>query len=219
MMEQQGNEEEARLHYQLALKLAPMLEEMIFFTQTNLRLRARDGFEAEVIRTSAASLVGAGRRDLNGNHLSRAEEYLEAALTIDHDHAGAYALLARLHLVRGDLDQAEHNVGLARFLNDESPEVRVEASRIARALGDEEQGMDHLLRAYELLRDEAHYMVHARVFYMRPLLPFDLVPQLMDPKLSRFSVEDFMELAEYLQASGDEDRARSILEWIEEERH
>jgi hypothetical protein len=53
---------------------------------------------------------------------------------------------------------------------------------------------------------------------MRPLLPFDLAPQLIDPKLGDFSVDEFAKLAEYLNASGDAENSRSILRWIEDER-
>jgi tetratricopeptide (TPR) repeat protein len=217
MMEQLGDEVGARDHYELTLKSNPGLIETVFFTQTNLRTRALADFVPGVIQTSAYSLAQAGMRAINDRNLNQAEEYLLGALSIDHNYADAYAWLARVHLELGDLDQAEYNISLALFLTDASPHVRMEASRIAQFKGNEAEAMDHLQRAYSLLRDKHHYMLHSLVFYMRPTLSFDLVPQLIDPKLNSFTVDSFQELAEYLKTSGDVDTARSVLEWIEVE--
>ena len=76
--------------------------------------------------------------------------------------------------------------------------------------------MDHLLRAYELLISENQSFEFASVFYMRPLLPFDLIPQLNYPVLSDSMLGEFTDLANYLVTSGEFDLARSIMKWIDE---
>jgi tetratricopeptide (TPR) repeat protein len=218
MQEQLGNENEAKEHYLLALSLNSLLEESLFFGQTDLRVQALLEFVPIIDPQSSNSLAWAGWRALNDGDLEEAEDYLEAARELDFNNANAIAWLASLNMHRGAQDQSYEEIQIALFLNKDSPIVRTEASRIARALGDQGEAMNHLYRVYELLRDGNQSFEFAAVFYMRPLLPFDLAPQLIDPKLGDFSVDEFAKLAEYLNASGDAENSRSILRWIEDER-
>jgi putative inorganic carbon (HCO3(-)) transporter len=215
MEEQQGDPQMAITHYQLALSLDPTLEESTFFTMTDLRQEALDTFVPEVNPASSYSLAWAGKRALNDSNLKDAEDYLTQAISFNANYALTYAWLGHLYGERNDMEQARYYTQLALFLNSNSPIVRVEASRIARATGDEEGWMNHLLQAYELLQKENQSYEFESVFYMRPLLPFDLVPQMVDPKLSISSFEDFTELANEFEHQGRSELASEIMEWIE----
>jgi tetratricopeptide (TPR) repeat protein len=215
MEEKQGDQVAAITYYQLALSLNPTLEESIFFTKTDLRQEALDTFVPEVIPTSYFSLSRAGKRALNNGDLKDAEDYLTKAISINANDAIAYSWFGELYGKRNDIEQAWYYTQLALFLNGNSAIVRVEASRIARAMGDEEEWMNHLLQAYELLQRENQSYEYESIFYMRPLLPFDLVPQMADPKLSVSTLEDFTELANEFELKGRSELASEIREWIE----
>ena len=204
----------AREQYQLALAFDPGLEETIFFAGTELRVLALADSVPALIETSTGSLVWAVWRALAEDNLLQAEEYAQATLSIDATYVNAHALLARLNLLRDDLAKADERIKLALFLYDGSPIVQLEASRISRWMGDEQESMDHLLSAFELLTNENQSFEFASVFYMRPLLPFDLVPQLLNPKISNTLAKEFTELAAYLSETGDSEIAREILDWI-----
>jgi putative inorganic carbon (HCO3(-)) transporter len=215
MEEQLGDEQQAIIHYQLALRLNPALEESIFFTKTDLRRGALTTFVPEVISTSSFSLSWVGKRALDNGNLTEAEDALTKAISINANEAIAYAWFGQLYSKLGDIEQAWYYTQLALLLDANSSIVRVEASRIARAMGDEEEWMNQLLRAYELLQNENQSFEFESVFYMRPLLAFDLVPQMLAPELSISTLEEFTELASDLKSQGRSDRATEILEWIE----
>jgi tetratricopeptide (TPR) repeat protein len=215
MEQQQGDEQQAITHYQLALSLDPALEESTFFTKTDLRRVALDTFVPEVLPTSSKSLSWAGKRALNDGRLIDTEDYLTQAIAINANEAMAYAWLGQLYGERNDIDQAWYYTQLALFLDGNSPIVRVEASRIAREMGDEEEWMNHLLRAYELLQNQNQSYEFESVFYMRPLLTFDLAPQMIAPDLSISTLEKFTELANQLEMQGDSDLSSEITKWIE----
>jgi putative inorganic carbon (HCO3(-)) transporter len=215
MEEQQGETQQAISHYQLALSLDPALEESIFFTRPDPRRKALAAFVPEVNPASSYSLAWAGKRALNEGNLTDAENFLTKSLSINANQAIAYAWLGQLYSDRNDIEQAWYYTQLALFLDGNSPIVRVEASRIAQAMGDEEAWMNHLLQAYELLQSENQSFEFESVFYMRPLLAFDLVPQMVDPKLSLSTLEEFKELASELKTQGKSYVATEILGWLE----
>ena len=209
-----ADDQEAQEHYLQALALDPQLEESLYFGQTDLRAQTLLEYVPIVDPQSSNSLAWAGWRALNANDLEKAEENLNAALEIDFNNANAYAWLGRLNLALGAQDQAWEEIQIALLLGDDSPIVRTEASRITQEKGEDQESMDHLLRAYELLTNENQSFEFASVFYMRLLLPFDFVPQVHIPKLSNSAIEEFASLAAHMKGLGMVDIADEITIWI-----
>jgi Tfp pilus assembly protein PilF len=217
MEEMQGENQQAQDHYQHALSTSSSLEHRIFFTQTELRAETLANFTPEINPASANSLAWAGHRSLNDGDLLQAKEHLNNAISILSTTTNAYAWLGRVHLEQGSLELANDNIEIALLLGNNSPIVRTEASRIALGMGDEEAWMDHLLRAYELMRYPNQSIEFASVFYMRPLLPSDLVPQVIYPSLDDHTLQDLLDLASYLKSHGPSEPSEEILTWIDTE--
>ncbi|MCH7588172.1 MAG: O-antigen ligase family protein [Chloroflexi bacterium] len=214
MEEHLGYDQDAQAHYLQALTLGPQLEASQYFHQTELRRQTLSGYVPIVDRTSSDSLAWAGWRALNEKSWEKASENLNAALEINFNNAHAYAWLARLNRSLGAQEQAQENIQTALFLDNDSPNVRIEASRIAREMGDEQLMMDHLLRAYAQIRNGNQSFEFASVFYMRPLLDFDLVPQLVSTLLSPAEIDDFNELTQLLGRAGETQQAEALGDWI-----
>ncbi len=95
----------------------------------------------------------AGARQLEDGHLDEAQRHAEAATTLFPDYGGPggpWALLARIHRERGDLEAAADALRHQAALSEASYEIRLELAEVLRSLGRPGEAADALQEAVQI---------------------------------------------------------------------
>jgi tetratricopeptide (TPR) repeat protein len=218
MEEQSGMEEEALTHYKSALTLYPLFEITHFFNGSEIRKQAVAQYEPFQTLTFSGQFALEGKRLLNSGNLTEAKKYLLKAIEINAYNGEAYAWLAQLQLLQGHEDEAWTTIKLAIFVDSTSPIVLTIASEIAQEKGDDNQALQYLLNAYEVLQRNNQSTDYYSGVYRRSILNRDLVPQIIVPELSSHSLEDFSQLSNHPEIFTDQADVNEFIKWLEAER-
>lgn|SRR5574341_673158 len=226
LAEETGDEEAARAAYREAIRLSPAWVLSGFWEETPLRIEVRDSLAAETglsdMPWQIAETLGAGcRRATNGDPLclgayslygdddpAAAVDWLDQAISINRANPVAYRFRAEAHLRLGDLEAAEHDARIARFLGERSAGYIL--GQVAEARGDVDgaiqlyQDSGPLEIAYQGW-DVAVYGRRGRLFHLRVLDA---------PGPRRYDFASWLALADLYTRRGECEKAEEIHQWI-----
>jgi len=215
MYQQIGNTDAARSAYRQAILVDPWL----IGTTTNKmnigQILDVDELADEIERSDTRSdFSWRGWRALREGRIDDANKHFTSAILANPRSVDAYSGLALVYLKSNDLSNAERMAKLALLINTFSPRAHLAAGRISHEIGDEAQAMGHFLQMFHLISARNKSSGYYENTYSKSYLPFDLVPQLRQSIISEEMLEDLERLVEYLEELGEEDDAREIMNWL-----
>jgi tetratricopeptide (TPR) repeat protein len=219
MEEQLGWEDLASTHYRKIFCSSPWYQDSPFFGQTGLRRQVmHDGCPAEGSAQSNAPAGGytwSGWTALKSGDLEAAEQAFESAIQAEPRDASAYALLGLARQRAGQDEQAWKDIQTAIFVSESSAGVYFTAAQVAYSQGKEEQAVEYLSKAFDLLTQSQASQRFYFAAYNQVSPPNDVSPYTVRTGLPIEQHELLMKWVAHLQEAGESDKAREVLQWIE----
>jgi len=215
MYAQTGNTDAARSIYRETILLNPWL---IGTTTDNMNVEQIlniDELADEIERSDIRSnLTWRGWKALQDERNEDARNHFTSALVANPRSVDAYSGLALAYLESNDLSNAERMAKLALLINTSSPRAHLSAGQVAFEKGDKQLAIDHFSQMFNLISTNNQSSAYYSSAYFRTYLPFDRVPQMHQTLVSEEILEALELLVDLLQELGEEDDAREIMNWL-----
>ncbi len=210
MAESSGELGLAERLYRTLLEQHPELADSVFFAATGFRGElVRSGtdyaFENEVER-----LTIEGWQLYNAGDGERARGAFEAALAASARNDRARAGLSLALQALGQEQTAWRQAQIALLGESAGPRVLLAAGQVAAAQGRGEQAEQLLQRGWSALDTRNDSQRYYTIVYRRALLPTDVVPGVIDPRLTRDMARSLQTLRSLQRRAGDIDQAAAI---------
>jgi tetratricopeptide (TPR) repeat protein len=214
MDEQQGFAWQAARHYRTVLCRNPYYRDTLYFAASpvfqaaaELPCQPEDNLPAN--DSSAHQLWNAWQALQSGN-LDASRQYIQRLAGLHPKNPSPYAYLARFHAASGDLSQADQALKTAFFVYEDSTLVQLAAAVLAQAHGDQASVLEHASRLFELIESSTLSKSYYLPAYLSHALPTDLSPYLKSANLTAESYQLLRDLAEELEAQGNDTRAMRL---------
>ena len=215
MYAQTGNTDAARSIYRETILLNPWL---IGTTTDNMNVEQIlniDELADEIERSDIRSnITWRGWKALQDERNEDARNHFTSALVANPRSVDAYSGLALAYLESNDLSNAERMAKLALLINTSSPRAHLSAGQVAFEKGDKQLAIDHFSQMFNLISTNNQSSAYYSSAYFRTYLPFDRVPQMHQTLVSEEILEALELLVDLLQELGEEDDAREIMSWL-----
>lgn len=215
MAESRGEGELAKDLYRRALQNNPGLTQSIFFSETELRKDVLGSTSGLRYRNELSRLsLLAWDAYLEGDYQS-ARRMFNSVLEGSPHSAIARSGLAATFQELGDEEQAWYEARNALLGNSQAPRVPLTAGRIALDHQLEPDAFRLLEHGWRLLKNRSESATYYGIVYRRVFLPNDLVPQVIDPRLTSDMVQSLNLLQELYEQQGEPTRAEDIRRYVE----
>ena len=217
MYETSGQYEKAVDAYQQALVNDPWLCYSLFFTKTTLRSELAEARQIEVSsEQTPKQLTWNGWLLLDSNQPEQARQMFMQALQIKPDYGLAFSGLALVDDARGMKEQARIDAGTGTIADVNTPLVYLIAAQVAEGQGRSMDATNYLYLAYLTAKNHSYSKSYYGGVYHKWAFAFDLVPQVEDAVLTQEMREALFTLVDSLHELGQDDLARQVQDWVEE---
>ncbi len=213
--EQRGDSKQALARYQQALALDPELSASVFFVQPGLRQRATEEQHSLASIGKLNDPAQQGWLLLDLGRLDQAQASFERALEETPFRGLAYAGMAHIQHLLGDVQSARSFADLALFTHEDLPDVYWVAYELALDLGEDDLVEQHSRSLYQSLRYDLQSRGFSFGLYRRIMLPWDTVPQMQSGVMKARYIPAVENWEDILRSRGDETQADEVQWWLE----
>lgn len=214
MAESSGNFALARDLYRELLEHNPTLSESVFFTTGGVRQEVLASQLDYSYTNPSEGLLIAGWRHLGAGDPEAALGYFIEALAISPTHRLARTGKAVSLQAMGRKDQAWYEAQIALLGGTSDPRLLLNIGRLMYQQGREQIAQGLLEYGWKETLDRSDSDRYYGIVYRRAFLPFDTVPQVIDPRLTVDMAEALKTLATQWEEEGRGDEAALILKFI-----
>jgi tetratricopeptide (TPR) repeat protein len=156
-----------------------------------------------------------GWEELLLNQYAEAKIFFTQAIEANPNDSRAYAGLALVKQQSGRTEEALHDLQVATFISGNSPPILHSAGVILWQQGQEDTAYQYFQRAFDSIEKRDYSSSYYYRTYYRFFLISDLAPQLRRGDIAPEMIESFHRLAQYLEETGNEDDARTVIKRLE----
>lgn len=220
MEEQLGREDSAAVYYRNILCSSPWYRDSPFFKQTSLRRQALQSEcprEQDTLSNSPLDRYSwNGWVALKSGDLEAAVQAFERAIQTEPRASPSYALLGLAHQQAGNDEQAWKDIQTAIFVDASSARVFFAAAQVAYSQGKEEQAIEYLSTAYNLMTYSQTSWRYYFAAYNQIDPPSDVSPYFVRTGLPPDLQEQLLQWVAYLEREGDFEKAQEVRQWIKQ---
>lgn len=214
MLEVSGRAPEAILAYQRAFDADPLIIDTPFFSATDVRRRAVEGYRPALPLNTSDRRVAEARQALRASDGEQALRLLTEACQANVRNARAFAWRAWAEAEQGLGQAAWHDVQKAVLVDPTATEALAVSALVAQRLGRSSEAVDFARRTVNSLENASESTGYYAELYRRPYLTFDLAPQL----IRALPTDEVLQAIELAAASFEQDgraeEARAARAWL-----
>lgn len=184
MAENAGELELAESIYRTLLEHNPYLRESTFFETTELRRLIVQDHQQYSFKSDGQQLTAMGWRHLNAGELEPARAAFADALALNaRGDLPRIGLALSLHQL-GEEERAWRHTEIALLGGNNDPRVLLAAGRIAYGQARDTEAARLLNQGWSHVRERNDSHRYYSIVYRRTMLPYDMVPGVIDPRLT-----------------------------------